>query len=186
MWILKLRRIAKAAGREALILYFAVLNPATPIPLRVAAVAALGYLLSPVDLVPDLLLVGLVDDLILLSLGLPFLVRRLPPKVLADCSARADAVLEALGLGGARPGKTAARGRKSAPHAPVADASADSQAADAASGAAKPAARRPTPRRRSARSGGGVVDVKIVKEMSVANKKSKPEATSKPRRKPAG
>lgn len=179
MWILKLRRIAKAAGREALILYFAVLNPATPIPLRVAAVAALGYLLSPLDLVPDLLLVGLVDDLILLSLGLPFLVRRLPPKVLSDCSARADAVLEALGLGGARPPKSAARGRKAATHAPTADA-------PAAADASRPAARRPPPRRRSVRSGDDIADAEIIKETKVSKAAINARAATKSRGKPTG
>ena len=109
MWFLKLRRLARKAGREALILFFAVRHPDTPLPLKLAAGAALAYLLSPVDLIPDVPLVGFVDDLLVLSLGLPLLVRRLPPGVLADAGARADKVLSAMGFrkasprGGAQP-----------------------------------------------------------------------------------
>ncbi|MEN9317237.1 MAG: hypothetical protein RIS35_3630, partial [Pseudomonadota bacterium] len=98
MWILKLRRLAKKAGREALILWFAVRDPRTPLPLKLAAGAALGYFVSPVDLLPDLLLIGWIDDLLLLSLGVPFLIRSLPREVLDDAAARADRVLTDLGL----------------------------------------------------------------------------------------
>lgn len=99
MWLLKLRRLARKAGREALILFFAVRHPDTPLPVKLAATAALAYVLSPIDLIPDLPLVGAVDDLLLLSLGLPMLVRRLPPRVLAETGVRADRVLADLGFG---------------------------------------------------------------------------------------
>ena len=92
MWLLKLRRLARKAGREALILFFAVRHPDTPLPLKAAATAALVYVLSPVDLLPDIPLIGMVDDLLVLSLGLPMLVRRLPPAV------RADRVMAAMGF----------------------------------------------------------------------------------------
>jgi hypothetical protein len=36
MWILKMRRLARKAGREALILFFAVRHPDTPLPLKIA------------------------------------------------------------------------------------------------------------------------------------------------------
>lgn len=101
MWILKLRRLAKEMGREALILAFAVRDPATPLPLRLAAVAALAYVISPVDLVPDLPVIGWVDDLLVVSLGVPFLIRRLPPAVYVRASARAQRVLDSLGRLGA-------------------------------------------------------------------------------------
>ena len=98
MWVLKLKRLAKKAGREALILWFAVRDPRTPLPLKLAAGAALGYFVSPVDLLPDVLLVGWIDDLLLLSLGVPFLLRSLPREVFDDAAARAGRVLEMLGL----------------------------------------------------------------------------------------
>lgn len=97
MWILKLRRLAKTIGREALILAFAVRDPATPLPLKLAAVAALAYVISPVDLVPDLPLIGWVDDLLVATVGVPYLLRRLPPAVYVRASARAERLLDSLG-----------------------------------------------------------------------------------------
>lgn len=110
MWFLKMRRLARKAGREALILFFAVRHPDTPLPLKIAAGAALAYLLSPVDLIPDVPLVGFVDDLLVLSLGLPMLVGRLPPGVVAEAGARADKVLAAMGFRKAGAGAAAAAG----------------------------------------------------------------------------
>lgn len=106
MWMLKLRRVAKQIGREALILAFALRDPATPLPLKAAAVAALAYVFSPVDLVPDLPLIGWVDDLLVLSFGVPYLVRKLPPAVYLRASAKAHRVLAALGV---EPRATSAR-----------------------------------------------------------------------------
>jgi len=106
MWILKLRRLAKTIGREALILAFAVRDPATPLPLKLAAVAALAYVISPIDLVPDLPLIGWVDDLLVATLGVPFLLRRLPPAVYVRAAARAGRLLDSLGgIRRARPAK---------------------------------------------------------------------------------
>lgn len=153
MWILKLKRLAKKAGREALILWFAVRDPRTPLPLKLAAGAALGYFVSPVDLLPDVLLVGWIDDLLLLSLGVPFLLRSLPREVFDDAAARADQVLEMLGLAPAA-GPNAGGGR----------------ASGAGSGTDKPRAgkdreggskRQATAARRRA---GDVTDAKIVSE----------------------
>ena len=98
MWIAKVRKLAKKAGREALILWFAIRNPDTPLPLKLAAGAALGYFVSPIDLLPDVMLIGWIDDVVLLSLGVPFLIRSLPPGVRADAEARADLVLTTLGF----------------------------------------------------------------------------------------
>lgn len=104
MWIAKVRKLAKKAGREALILWFAIRNPDTPLPLKLAAGAALGYFASPVDLLPDFMLIGWIDDLVLLSLGVPFLIRSLPPAVRADAEQRADLVLTTLGFPPVREG----------------------------------------------------------------------------------
>jgi uncharacterized membrane protein YkvA (DUF1232 family) len=106
MWILKLRKLVKAAGRDALILFFAVRDPATPKALKLACVAALAYLISPVDLLPDLPLIGWVDDALVFSLGIPYLVKKLPGAVRVRASERADRVVELLGFGRRRKAKT--------------------------------------------------------------------------------
>ena len=47
------------------ILYLAILKKETPIIAKISAALAVGYVLSPIDLVPDFVpLIGLLDDLI--------------------------------------------------------------------------------------------------------------------------
>ncbi|WP_239616285.1 YkvA family protein [Cohnella mopanensis] len=71
----KLKKSAKDAGSKVvysgLLLYYAVQSPKTPLKARVQIYGALGYLILPIDLVPDFLpVVGYVDDLGALGLAL--------------------------------------------------------------------------------------------------------------------
>ena len=120
MWLLKLRRLFKSAGTEALILALAVRDPATPLAMRVAAAAALAYLISPVDLIPDIPFVGWVDDALILGMGLPYLLRRLPPEVLARATQRAEHLLGLFRFGGGRSTRAAdPSSHRAAPSAPT-------------------------------------------------------------------
>jgi uncharacterized membrane protein YkvA (DUF1232 family) len=66
----------------------------TPRLVKVVAVLVLAYALSPIDLIPDFIpVVGLLDDLVLIPLGIAFVVRLLPRDVLDDCRRRADSAL---------------------------------------------------------------------------------------------
>ncbi len=62
----KAKKYAIKAGREcvelALQLYYALQSPETPIWAKSVITGALGYFISPVDAVPDLLPGGLIDD----------------------------------------------------------------------------------------------------------------------------
>jgi len=68
--------------RDARILWHALRHPARPVWL-LPAVSLIGlYLLSPIDLIPDVLpVIGVVDDLVLIPLVMAWLVRRLPDAV---------------------------------------------------------------------------------------------------------
>lgn len=56
-----------------------------PIRAKVVAAAAAGYFVSPVDLVPDFIpVVGQLDDLLMLFLGIHHLIRATPPEVIAE------------------------------------------------------------------------------------------------------
>lgn len=86
---------ARRAKREVLAVYFAARDPRTPWWLRGLALAIAAYALSPIDLVPDFIpVLGLLDDLLLVPLGLVLVVRLLPPCVLAAARERAAASLE--------------------------------------------------------------------------------------------
>lgn len=91
LWMIRLRRLFKAVGREALMLWFALRNPATPVSIKIATLLLGAYLVSPLDLLPDFaLLFGWADDLMLFLVAVPYLARRLPPAVQAEVAARAD------------------------------------------------------------------------------------------------
>jgi uncharacterized membrane protein YkvA (DUF1232 family) len=71
-------------------LYFAYRDPRTPWPARVVAACVVGYAFSPIDLIPDPIpILGYLDDLILLPLGIVLAVRLIPPPVWADAQLQA-------------------------------------------------------------------------------------------------
>jgi uncharacterized membrane protein YkvA (DUF1232 family) len=61
-------------------------------PARLVVVLVVAYIVSPIDVIPDSAhVLGVVDDLIVLSLGFVLAVRLVPTDVMADCRARAAA-----------------------------------------------------------------------------------------------
>jgi uncharacterized membrane protein YkvA (DUF1232 family) len=54
-----------------------------------------GYAFSPIDLIPDVIpVLGYLDDLVLVPLGISIALRMIPPPVLAECRGKARTVLE--------------------------------------------------------------------------------------------
>lgn len=81
MWLLRLRKFFKSAGKEALMLLWAFRHPATPGFVKLGTIALLLYAISPFDLVPDVPGIGWLDDAAILMLAIPFLLKRLPAGV---------------------------------------------------------------------------------------------------------
>lgn len=85
------RRWARRIKRATLALALALRDPRAPWIARVAAGLVVAYALSPIDLIPDFVpILGYLDDLLLLPLGILAVQRLVPPAVLHDCRARAD------------------------------------------------------------------------------------------------
>jgi uncharacterized membrane protein YkvA (DUF1232 family) len=64
---------------DALRLWFAVRHPAAPAWLKLGTALIVLYVVSPVDLIPDVLpVIGVVDDLIVVPLAIRWLLARLP------------------------------------------------------------------------------------------------------------
>ena len=58
---------------------------------RLFAACVIGYALSPIDLIPDFIpVLGYLDDLILLPLGIGMALKMIPPAVLAECRQKAS------------------------------------------------------------------------------------------------
>lgn len=88
-----MRKWARTLKQQTLAVYFAARDPRTPWLARVLALAVAAYALSPIDLIPDFVpVLGYVDDLILVPLGLALVVRLVPVDVMEACRERALAV----------------------------------------------------------------------------------------------
>jgi uncharacterized membrane protein YkvA (DUF1232 family) len=82
---------AKQLKQHTLTVYFAARDSRTPLLVRALAVFVAGYALSPIDLIPDFIpVIGYLDDLLLVPLGLALVVRLTPPAVLVSAQAQAQ------------------------------------------------------------------------------------------------
>ncbi|MBZ0299592.1 MAG: DUF1232 domain-containing protein [Anaerolineae bacterium] len=76
---------ARQLKAQTTALYLAYRDPRTPWYARVVAALVVAYAFSPIDLIPDFIpVLGYVDDLILVPLGIILAVRMIPPEVWAD------------------------------------------------------------------------------------------------------
>ncbi len=90
-----LKEWARRIKLDILAVYFAARNPDTPPLVRLLALAVAAYALSPIDLIPDFIpVLGYLDDLIIVPIGLMLVVRLVPPNVLAISRSQAAAALE--------------------------------------------------------------------------------------------
>ena len=86
---------AKTIKRDTYVVYLACRDPRTPWYAKWFAGGVVAYALSPIDLIPDFIpVLGYVDDLILIPLGIALAVRMIPKAVLADCRVKAQAASE--------------------------------------------------------------------------------------------
>ncbi|HOX06513.1 MAG TPA: DUF1232 domain-containing protein [Planctomycetota bacterium] len=77
-------------------LVLAMRDPRTPRLARLLAAAVLAYAASPIDLIPDFIpVLGHLDDLVVVPLGIWLVLRLIPAPVMAECRERARAELAA-------------------------------------------------------------------------------------------
>ena len=89
-WLDAARKSARALRVHTATVWHAARDPRTPWAVRLLALAVAAYALSPIDLIPDFIpVLGLLDDLVLIPLGLALVVRLTPAEVIADARARA-------------------------------------------------------------------------------------------------
>lgn len=99
----RLGRLLRVVGRDILVLWYACRNPSTPMLLRLAALLVAVYLFSPVDLIPDwLAILGWVDDVTLLAIGIPAILRHVPENALHEARTAADGLLSRFRFGSNR------------------------------------------------------------------------------------
>lgn len=87
-----LQQRARALKRDTLAVYLVARDPRTPWYARAVAAAVVAYALSPFDLIPDFIpILGWLDDVIIVPLGLALVLRLVPAQVLSDCRQAAEA-----------------------------------------------------------------------------------------------
>lgn len=90
----RLGTLAQRAGRlktEIYTIYCVFRNPRTPWYAKLLAAVIAGYAFSPVDLIPDFIpVLGSLDDLLLIPLGVFLVLKLVPDEVTEECRAQAE------------------------------------------------------------------------------------------------
>jgi uncharacterized membrane protein YkvA (DUF1232 family) len=87
---------AAALQDDVYALYLAYRHAGVPWYAKAWALIVAAYAFSPIDLVPDFIpVLGYLDDLVLIPLGVALAIRLIPPAILAECRAEARRVREA-------------------------------------------------------------------------------------------
>jgi uncharacterized membrane protein YkvA (DUF1232 family) len=82
---------AKTLKREVYALYLCSRHPNTPLYAKLCALIIVAYALSPIDLIPDFIpVIGYLDDLVVIPLGITLLIRIMPQDVLRECRQKAQ------------------------------------------------------------------------------------------------
>jgi uncharacterized membrane protein YkvA (DUF1232 family) len=86
-----MKKWARAVSRDAHAIYLASRDPRVPWYAKVLAIAVAGYALSPIDLIPDFIpVLGYLDDLIIVPLGIWLVVSLIPEEIMAEYRAIAN------------------------------------------------------------------------------------------------
>jgi uncharacterized membrane protein YkvA (DUF1232 family) len=87
-WRLQAQRLQ----REVHVLYLVFKHPRTPRYAKIVAAVTVGYVFSPVQLIPNFIpVIGSSDDVVVLLLGAKLLKSMTPPHVLTECREFANA-----------------------------------------------------------------------------------------------
>lgn len=91
----KARTWARHIKRDVHAVWLAARDPRTPWGVRLLALLVAAYAVSPIDLIPDFIpVLGYLDDLIIVPLGILLVVRLIPPEVMQIHRATAEAAAQ--------------------------------------------------------------------------------------------
>jgi uncharacterized membrane protein YkvA (DUF1232 family) len=90
----QLSKRARYLKAETFALYLAARHTGTPWYAKLIVAAIVAYVLSPLDLIPDFVpILGYLDDLVLIPLGVTLAIKMIPPAVMSECRERAREVM---------------------------------------------------------------------------------------------
>jgi uncharacterized membrane protein YkvA (DUF1232 family) len=87
----KIKTWVKNLKRQLFILYFAYRDERVPWYAKVFTACVVAYAFSPIDLIPDFIpILGYLDDVIIVPLGIMLALKMIPKDVLSDCEVKAN------------------------------------------------------------------------------------------------
>ena len=90
-----LKQAARRLKKETYAVYLASTDQRVPWYARILAGVTVAYAFSPIDLIPDFIpILGYLDDLIIVPLGIWLVLKMIPPQILAECREKAAAEIE--------------------------------------------------------------------------------------------
>ena len=82
--------------QEVYAVYLASRDRRVPWCARLVAIVVVAYAFSPIDLIPDPIpVLGYLDDLILIPLGIALVIKLIPAEVMQDCREKAALTMQA-------------------------------------------------------------------------------------------
>ncbi|MCI2252783.1 DUF1232 domain-containing protein [Domibacillus sp. PGB-M46] len=91
----RLKKWARQLKRQLFMLYFACRDPRVPWYAKLFTACVVAYAFSPIDLIPDFIpVLGYIDDILLVPLGIFFALKMIPKPVMADCEEKAQKLMK--------------------------------------------------------------------------------------------
>lgn len=84
------KKAVKTLKRETYTLYLISKHPQVKWWVKLLAILVVSYLINPIDLIPDFIpILGYLDDLILVPLGILLVIKLTPPAIIENCRKQA-------------------------------------------------------------------------------------------------
>ena len=94
-WLARMKTWAHGIKRDVVTVYFAARDPQAPWFARLVAFVVAAYALSPIDFIPDFIpILGYVDDLLIVPLGVMWVIRLMPSELLDQARSKAHVLLD--------------------------------------------------------------------------------------------
>ncbi|KGR77994.1 YkvA family protein [Ureibacillus manganicus] len=90
----RIKAWAKNLKKQIIILYLAYKDKRVPLYAKIFTACVVAYAFSPIDLIPDFIpILGYLDDVILLPIGILIALKMIPKDVIADCEVKAKEMM---------------------------------------------------------------------------------------------
>ena len=91
----KIKAWARNLKRQIFVLYLAYKDKRVPLYAKVFTACVVAYAFSPIDLIPDFIpILGYLDDVIIVPLGVMFAIKMIPKGVISDCEVKAEGMMK--------------------------------------------------------------------------------------------